>query len=366
MVAGQFPSAVDGVYPYPAELEGTGLAIDTLKRLVGTVGLWIGFAAAVLPGCAAYRQDEAARELGVPKRLVLDLGEEVSLEAMLIPAGTFMMGAEETRKVPPYPRRRITLTKAFYMGKFEVTNAQYLRFLAASGYDWRKDPEFAKRTDMTLANGPLMQFHPANRSGFAQCLGDRRPIVYLHFEAMRAFCRWATKRTGYVVRLPTDAEWEYACRAGTTGKYYFPRLMRPAYEWTRSDVRSMVDLVYAWQLWGPTHDVGKKLPNPWGLHDMLGNVSEVCSDEYSHLTSEPQVDPVGPPPGAKRIVNEPFLPPGALRVLRGGSVCGLDPCFLRYSFRRWYYEYNIGFRVCIEVKRAVDSADVAENAAVRH
>ena len=333
-------------------------------RVAGLV-LAIGFAAVVLPGCAAYRQDEAARELGVPKRLVLDLGDGVSLEAMLIPAGTFMMGDKESEEPARHPRRRITLSKAFYMGKVEVTNAQYLRFLAASGYDWRKDPEFAKRPKVTLANGPLMQFHPANRSSFAQYLGDRQPIVYVHFEAMRAFCRWATKQTGYVVRLPTEAEWEYACRAGTTGKYYFPRPMRPAYEWTKSRARAMVDLAYNWQLPGPPHDVGKKLPNPWGLHDMLGNVSEVCSDEYSLLTSEPQTDPVGPPPGAKRIVNA-FRPLGSKRVLRGGSVRGLNPCFIRYPFLRSDWHYAKGFRVCIEVRRAENSSDVAGDAAVRH
>jgi formylglycine-generating enzyme required for sulfatase activity len=214
---------------------------------------------------------------GPAPRIALDLGAGVQLLMVLIPAGEFDMGspdAASTRGDDEVPRHRVRITKPFYMAATPVTQRQW---------------EAVMRT-RPWGNAPRDQ-QP-----------DGPAIRVTWYDSM-AFCQRLTAATGMAVDLPTEAEWEYACRAGTDTAYSFG-----------SDATMLVD--YAWFRGNAndyTHPVGRKKPNAWGLHDMHGNVWQWCKDwwqpdYYSHSPSD---DPV---------CNEPA--PGLrlqFRVLRGGS-----------------------------------------------
>jgi formylglycine-generating enzyme required for sulfatase activity len=249
------------------------------------------------------------------KELTVDLGNGVSMKLVQIPAGTFQMGSPE--REPPFDEDEhyVTITKPFYMGVYEVTKAQYAQFVRATGY---RDPANSQET------------------------GDH-PVLGVTWHEAKAFSDWLSKQTGKTVVLPTEAQWEYACRAGSKTRFCF------------ADADgSLRD--YAWysdNSGREAHPVGQKKPNAWGLYDMHGNAWEWCSDWFAEkfpaLGSDK--DPTGPANGR-------------LRVLRGGS-CYDDPydCrsanrgrvrpderYLRGEFRN---SNVIGFRVAV-VAEGVD------------
>jgi len=185
----------------------------------------------------------------------------IGMEFKLIPAGTFIMGEGDQA-------HEVTLTKPFKIGVHEVTQAQYEQVMGV------------------------------NPSHFK---GANNPVEKVSWDDAVEFCRKlselpAEKEAGNVYRLPTEAEWEYACRAGTTTKYSFG-----------DDDSELVD--YAWHSENSDkepHPVGSKLPNAWGLHDMHGNVWEWCQDWYVDYPSGSVTDPSG-------------ATSGSARVFRGGS-----------------------------------------------
>ncbi|MBC8876924.1 MAG: SUMF1/EgtB/PvdO family nonheme iron enzyme, partial [Planctomycetes bacterium] len=194
------------------------------------------------------------------------------LEFVYIPAGEFLMGspAEEKGREPDEgPVHRVRITKPFYLGKYEVTNAQYQAFLEATGYDGRLEAD----------DGYVRHLRgESDWPNAADC-----PIVFVSWNNMMALCRWLTKDTGVPFRLPTEAEWEYACRAGSTTRYHF------------GDDPYLTELGdYAWHAVNSgkkTYPVGKKKPNQWGLYDMHGNTLEwclVCAHECHWLVCSTQ------------------------------------------------------------------------------
>ena len=235
--------------------------------------------------------------LAPPKELSLDLGGGVKLELVAIPAGEFMLGSNDGEAVER-PVHKVKITKPFYMGKFVVTQAQ-----------------FEKVVGKHKSNTP----------------GDDLPVDLVMFNDAEEFCKKATKLLGRTVRLPTEAEWEYACRAGTKTKYNI------------GDDDTALALA-GWTLVnseGKTHPVGQKKPNAWGLYDMHGNVWQWCQDWFGddYYASSPVEDPAGPPSG-------PY------HVLRGSSW--LCPSFLcRQSFRHRFdkdYAYRMGLRVVVPLR----------------
>jgi formylglycine-generating enzyme required for sulfatase activity len=197
---------------------------------------------------------------------------------VLIKAGTYMRlipakkptNAETSSvKSLEFP---ITLSHDFWLGKYEVTQGDYEKIMAKN---------------------------PSNFPG-----ETNRPVEKVTWFDAMSYCSSVTKReteaghlpSGYIYRLPTEAEWEYACRAGTTNFYSF------------GDSADQSDQ-YAWTLEnseGTPHPVGQKLPNPWGLYDMHGNVWEWCSDWFADYPPKPLKDPTGPAQGR-------------FKVFRGGS-----------------------------------------------
>ena len=246
-------------------------------------------------GAAPAAASSPAREL------VLDLGNKVTMKLVLIPAGKFIMGSPEGEKArgnDEGPQCEVTISKGFYMGVYEVTQEQYE---AVTG----KNPSKFK--------GPA---NPVDSVGWADAVD---------------FCGKLSEKTGRKVRLPTEAQWEYACRAGTGTKFGFGD--------EDGDLRD-----YAWYIANSrdtTHPVGQKKPNAWGLYDMHGNVYEWCSDFWSGSYANAKTsNPEGP--GS-----------GTFRVLRGGSWHNY-PQHCRSAYRNRGVPDNrhisYGFRVAVDLK----------------
>jgi len=212
--------------------------------------------------------------------LTLDLGNGVTMKLVLIRPGTFVMGSpgsEQGHKADEGPQHQVTISKPFYMGVTEVTQAQY---------------EAVMGTNHSQFKGPT------------------NPAENVSWEDAVDFCRKLSEKTGKTVRLPTEAEWEYACRAGSKTRFSFgdSESVLGNYAWYKSNSGNN------------THPVGQKKPNPWGLYDMLGNVAEWCADRCGSYSGESSTDPQGPGSGGPRVA-------------RGGSWGNDDTNSFRCAFR---------------------------------
>jgi formylglycine-generating enzyme required for sulfatase activity len=227
--------------------------------------------------------------------------EEVQMEFVLIPAGEFMMGSPDGDKNAygdEKPRHKVTISQPFYLGKYEVTQAQW---------------------EVVMGNNP------------SRFKGWNNPVEWVTWDEIQEFIKKLNQKAGgNKYRLPTEAEWEYAARAGTTSRYSF------------GDEAGALGR-YAWydsNSGDTTHPVGQKEPNGWGLYDMHGNVFERVQDWYSekYYSGSPATDPQGPSSGTGR-------------VFRSGSW-DADARFCRSAFRI-YEDYppdydqrnNLGFRL---------------------
>jgi formylglycine-generating enzyme required for sulfatase activity len=207
---------------------------------------------------------QAEKYLGPGKEVALRLAGGVTMKLILIPAGEFMMGAKTGEK-DARPVHRVRISRPFYMGVTEVTPKQWIAVMGSAPWS-------------DTGHDDLPQDSPAN---------------YVSWDHARKFCRALCRKTELNVRLPTEAQWEYACRAGSQSTHYFGKETGElgAYAWYAENTRQM-DEEYP-------HPVGKKKPNAWGLYDMYGNVWEWCRDWYdeNYYKTSPEVDPTGPPGG---------------------------------------------------------------------
>lgn len=220
--------------------------------------------------------------------LTLDLGGGVTLELVRIAGGTFMMGSEdgESQEAPVHI---VTITRDFYLGRYEVTQAQ-----------WQS----------------VMGSNPSHFSGCATC-----PVEMVSWYDAVAFTDALSNMTGYDLRLPTEAEWEYACRAGTTTEYSFGNSPDNLTEYAWYSENSGLQ----------THEVGTKLPNPWELYDMHGNVSEWCSNWHYAYSAFPSTDPGGPSSGTFRVLRG--SPSNAVsHLLRSARRFGTFPSTRHFFF----------------------------------
>jgi formylglycine-generating enzyme required for sulfatase activity len=234
----------------------------------------------------------------------------LGMKLVLIPTGKFTMGS---RKADPNHSdnedvHEVEITKPFYMGKFEVTKGEFAKFVKATGYE--TDAEQVGTTHT-----------------WRQAETDLHPVAYVSWNDGVAFCDWLTQKEGKTYRLPTEAEWEYCCRAKTKTNLH-----------SGDDEASLKKVAnYSGNGHGATIAVGTLEANAFGLHDMHGNVWEWCQDWYDkdYYRKSPKRDPQGP--GA-----------GAFRVLRGGSYNNEDRYCLA-AYRNYYEPANrysfIGFRV---------------------
>ena len=229
---------------------------------------------------------------GRTKYITLDLGDGVTMELVNIPSGTFMMGSPETeqdRWPEEGPQHQVTITQPFYMGTYEVTIGQYLAYLNAGG-----DPsgvDFADGDCPVEAYGDSYRMKTSSGAFWGNL---NQPMVEVSWSGARSFSQWLADRTGRAVTLPTEAQWEYACRAGSTTRFYYG-----------DDADYSLLGKYAWYVGNSasqTHPVGQKTPNAWGLYDMHGNVWEWCKDWYGSYASANVVDPHGPASGSYRVI----------------------------------------------------------------
>lgn len=196
-------------------------------------------------------------------------GSNVRFEMASIPGGTFAMGSppdESGRSDDEGPQHQVTI-RPFWMGKFEVTWDEYDRFAFHQGIAGNRVQGSAQQKG--LADAVTRPTPPYADESFGYGKG-RQPAISMTHHAAMEYCRWLSAATGKLYRLPTEAEWEYACRAGSKSAYSSgaePGKLGE-YAW------------YAENSDAAPHVVGKKKPNAWGLHDMHGNVAEWCIDQY--------------------------------------------------------------------------------------
>ena len=259
-----------------------------------------------------------------PAERTVDLGNGLSMQLVLIPAGEFVMGDPSGCR-DEQPLARVRIERPFWMGKFEVTNEQYALF----------DPSHDSRYISQLNKDQSVRGYPANR--------PKQPVVRVSWQRAMAFCQWLSDKTGEKFAVPTEAQWEYACRAGAATPLHFGDLnadfskfanladatlkkmtRRDSPDWIPKDARFNDGAMV-------TVDVGRYSPNAWGLHDLHGNAAEWTRNEY------------GSYPGAD---DRPSRAPR--RVVRGGSWYDRPKrcrSASRVSYPSWQRVYNVGFRV---------------------
>lgn len=250
-----------------------------------------------------------------------EIANSLGMKLVRIEPGRFLMGQGETgpasreqwqeRDGDEAPAHPVDISRPFYLGTHEVTNVQYEKF----------GPDHAKFRGL----GSVSR-------------GDHDPVTFVTWDEAVAFCRWLSKKEGQPYRLPTEAEWEYACRAGTTSRF------------STGDELTAGDANFGRPREGnqplTTLPAGSYRPNPWGLHDMHGNVEEWCLDWYGPYQAGAQTDPVG-------------RADGIARVTRGGSYnagqasrVSINPTrYLRSANRSGFLPEDtnrcVGFRVVL-------------------
>jgi formylglycine-generating enzyme required for sulfatase activity len=308
--------------------EAAKWAVESFALFCGMMDAPLVPFVAALP--AAEELKEPLADNGIPAGFraaaVTDaiIHEKTGMEFCFIPAGSFMMGspdgqaekgqdqspaAEEPGRDSDELQHEVKITKPFYLGKYEVTQAQWQRVMGS------------------------------NPSRFK---GSDRPVEHVSWDDCQAFCEKLCRLGGLPsgsFRLPTEAEWEYACRARTTGAYagtgnldemgWHAGAGMESKESKPEAVAGKADEM-GWYTGETTRPVGLKQPNAWGLHDMHGNVWEWCQDWYDNYSDGPATDPTGPLSWNKRVV-------------RGGSWGSpASSCRSAYRFR-----YLPGFRYCL-------------------
>ena len=276
-------------------------------------------------GCVAAAHAEQ------PKQLTLELAKGVTMKMALIPAGEFMMGSkltpEQTAKAyggraanyaNEHPRHKVKITEPFYMGVFEVTQSQWEAVMDTKPYDGKMVTK----------------------------IGPDYPAGWVHWEEASEFCRKLSKKIGKTVALPTEAQWEYACRAGSDTVFCYgddPEKLSDYGWWRGNMVDGKKDKSFA-------RKGGLKKPNAWGLYDIHGNVWEWCRDWYSKdfYASGKNVAPVYSEEGKTRTVRGGSWYNGATNLRSAGrnSWCGPK-----------YRHYNYGFRAIMTAVAPKGSSD---------
>jgi len=290
-----------------------------------------GLVSAALALLAAVAGSSRAGEQA-PKERVVDLGGGVKMTFVLIPAGAFTMGSTEAEskamlaRLPganeawfafERPEHKVTISKAFWMGKYEVTVGQFRRFVEAPGYKTDAEKGTGVKGAAVWIGGSVNNVEDASwrNPHFKQT--DEHPVVCVSWNDARAFADWLNaadkaRPADAAYRLPTEAEWEYACRAGTTTWYQWGDDPDKGKGWCNAADLTAKKTFPEWAVfnWDDgfvyTAPVGYFKASAFGLHDMHGNAWEWCQDWYGPYEKGDQTDPAGPASGE-------------LRVLRGGA-----------------------------------------------
>ena len=283
------------------------------------------------PDEAKQHQQAWADHLGVP----VEFTNSIGMKMVLIPPGEFLMGSSEEeiaellkegeqqgwlkehlgdRIKSEAPQHKVRITEPFRLAAHEVTVGKFRSFVVATAHKTEAETDGDETTWKT--------------SGIEQT--DEHPVVWVSWNDAMAFCEWLSKKEEKTYRLPTEAEWEYACRSGSTTRWCFG-----------DDEKELEE--YAWyrNMGGKgTKPVGRQLPNGFGLFDVHGNVFEWCSDNIE--------DPQGPSSGT--------------RLSKGGSF-GLPSQYIRSAYRVGRYgpsskSHDKGFRIAQTITTDIFSSDI--------
>jgi formylglycine-generating enzyme required for sulfatase activity len=245
----------------------------------------------------------------------------IGMKLVLIPKGKFLMGSPKPEKGRRLyeDQHQVEITRPFYLGQYTVTRGQFRKFVEDTGFktDAEKNGSGIGYDAATTWTAVKPKYNWRN-PGFTQT--DQHPVLIVSWNDAMAFCRWLSRKEAKTYRLPTEAEWEYSCRAGTRTRFHcgsddelgLPLIANVADQslvgkWYRTGKPQM----HTWDDGYPfTAPVGRFRPNKFGLYDMQGNVMQWCSDryDYNYYAHSPQQDPEGPQSSKYQ-----------LRVLRGGS-----------------------------------------------
>ena len=333
--------------------------------------LCIGFCVLAISLPLAGQQIQGGK-IAAPNK---EITNSIGMKLVYIPPGKFIMGSPATEKDRDNSENEheVEITKGFYMGKFEVTVGDFRKFVEADGYKTAAERDrqggfgYDEATRKFGVRKPESKYTWQN-TGWPQ--GERHPVVNVTWDDARAFCVWLSRQEKKTYDLPTEAQWEYACRAGTKTAYYSGD--NPE---TLAQVGNVADAAYVKKFpfpWNPAADaIRKKYPplnirandgyvftapvgqfraNAFGLHDMHGNAWEWCKDwdGKDYYANSPRQDPTGPQSGTRGVI-------------RGGSF-RLLPSMVRSAchciFHRDTCTYDVGFSGCVSRLRPRTSVTV--------
>ncbi|MGV8092054.1 MAG: SUMF1/EgtB/PvdO family nonheme iron enzyme [Mangrovibacterium sp.] len=291
-------------------------------------------------------------------------GTDVSFEMVAIPGGTFEMGSpgnEPLRDKDEGPVRKVKISR-FFMAKAEVSWDEYLAFFQATSSQGRKE-SVESDNEVDGITGPTPPWGAPDQ-GWGK---GKRPAITMTWHAANVYCKWLSQVTGKKYRLPTEAEWEYACRGGTQTPYPFegsPKdfsskgFFRKIFSPDTAIINSYV--IYEINSGGKTHEPGAVKANPFGLKNMLGNVAEFCRDPYNPDTyatykEAVTIDPRGPEKGREYVIRGGSFKSDAKDVrsaardfTRTTEWLMTDPQMPKSIW--WYSDVlDVGFRVVCEV-----------------
>lgn len=295
-------------------------------------------------------------------------GSAVSFKMIAIEGGMFKMGSpsdEPFRREDEGPVRDIEISP-FYMAEIEVSWEEYLTFYNQTSAEGRSTDTEGLRNKMTSGPDAISGATPPYGQPDQGWGLGKRPAISFSFHAAETYCKWLSSVTGKKYRLPTEAEWEYACRAGTSGPYFFPgdpeKFEKRGWKAKLSKNDTAVInsfVVYKGNSLAKTQLPDKVKPNPFGLKNMIGNVAEFCSDwydpdYYSKLPAGLIKDPRGPEEGSEHVVrggsflsSADLLRSATRDSTRTNAWLKTDPQMPKSIW--WYSDcFNVGFRVVCE------------------
>jgi formylglycine-generating enzyme required for sulfatase activity len=290
-------------------------------------------------------------------------GTSVSFNMIALPGGTFNMGSPESeplREEDEGPFRQVTLSP-FWMAEVEVTWDEYLAFFRATGSQGRTEGQVVKSKKTDAISGATPPWGAPDQ-GWGK---GTRPAITMSWHAASVYCQWLTKVTGKKYRLPTEAEWEYACRGGTQTPYFFEgnpkkftsdgflkKILKP----DTSTIASRV--IYKVNSNSRTQEPVSVLANPFGLKNMSGNIAEFCLDYYSADTyrtdSVAAVNPRGPLKGPEHVIRGGSFKSDAKEVRSAARDFTKTRAWLvtdpQMPKSIWWYSdvIDVGFRVVCE------------------
>lgn len=294
-------------------------------------------------------------------------GTRVSFDMIALPGGTFNMGSpddEPLRDPDEGPVRKVTLSP-FWIAKTEVTWDEYMAFFRATSSQGRMEGQAATTQKTDAISGATPPWGAPDQ-GWGK---GARPAITMSWHAARVYCQWLSQVTGKKYRLPTEAEWEYACRGGTETPYFFegdPKklssegLLRKFIKPDTINIASRV--VYAVNNGSKTEEPSYVKPNPFGLKNMSGNVAEFCLDYYSadfYKTDSLKVNPTGPEKGQEHVIRGGSFKSDAKDVRSAARDFTKTKAWLvtdpQIPKSIWWYSdcIDVGFRVVCEADTVV-------------